>query len=92
MTPLGDINQDCYVDMDDLSCFSREWLKICSVEPGQIQDPNSPDYDGDPNNLGGNDPNSVTDPNCMCADFDRNNIVDSNDLYPLHDNWLISDI
>jgi hypothetical protein len=76
LTPLGDVTRDCCVNMDDLAFFSHEWLQVCSI------DPNYPNYF---------DPNQ-TDPNCMCADFTKDNIVDSNDLYPLHENWLINDL
>jgi hypothetical protein len=92
MSPPGDVNKDCYVNIDDLAYFSREWLKICCIDPNSIPDPNDPGYISDPNAPGYIDPNNLTDPNCMCADFNQDNIVDSNDLYPLQDNWLINDI
>jgi hypothetical protein len=92
LTPLGDVTQDCHVNMDDLAFFSREWLQICSIDPNTLPDPNDPDYISDPNDPGYIDPNNLSNPDCMCADFTRDNIVDVNDLYPLHDNWLISDI
>jgi hypothetical protein len=92
LSPLGDINKDCNVNMDDLASFSREWLQVCSIDPNSIPDPNDPNYISDPNAIGYIDPNNLSDPNCICADFNRNNIVDANDLYPIYDNWLINDI
>jgi hypothetical protein len=92
LSPIGDVNKDCHVDMDDLAFFSREWLQTCSIDPNSIPDPNDPNYISDPNAPGYIDPNNLTDPNCMCADFTRDNVVDANDLYPIYDNWLIKDI
>jgi hypothetical protein len=92
MTPFGDVNKDCYVNMEDLSFFSHEWLKTCSIDPNTLPDPNDPGYISDPNDPNYVDPNHLSDPNCMCADFNQNNIVDVNDLYPLEENWLINDI
>jgi hypothetical protein len=39
-TPLGDLTCDCTVDLQDLSLFSRQWLKPCYSEPN-IMDPNN---------------------------------------------------
>jgi hypothetical protein len=95
LTPLGDVTQDCHVNMDDLALFSRKWLQICTIDPNDpnyIWDPNDPGYIWDPNDPGYVDPNNLSDPECMCADFTWDNVVDANDLYPLHDNWLINDL
>jgi hypothetical protein len=92
MTPFGDVTKDCSVNMDDLAFFSVEWLQICNINPNTLPDPNDPNYISDPNDPGYIDPNNLSDPNCMCADFNMDNIVDANDLYPLHENWLINDI
>jgi hypothetical protein len=72
---LGDLCQDCIVDLQDLSLFSKEWLEICPIDPN---DPNEPI-----------DPNAI-DPNCLCiyADFSKDNTVDVNDLDLFKDDWL----
>ncbi|MEN6306856.1 MAG: hypothetical protein ABFD91_03795, partial [Anaerohalosphaeraceae bacterium] len=103
---VGDLNKDCFIDLDDLSLFSREWLCLCDYHPWDPNDPNDPNTLSDPNTLPGYlltevylsndpnipDPNTPVDPNSLCiyADFNRNYVVEPNDLDMFMKNWLKS--
>jgi hypothetical protein len=74
---MGDINADCYVDMQDLSQLSQYWLCEC-VDPNVTPIPES----------FLSDPNSYSYQKCLFSDLDRSVVVEPNDLALMSENWL----
>ena len=72
--PVGDLNNDCDVNLLDYSIVSEAWLTFCPDIA--INDPNFP---GDPNDY----PTPVTNPDIPCqeADLDNNWFVELFDLF-----------
>ena len=87
----GDLNKDCYVDLQDLSIMSRAWLSFCPDPNAIDNDPNTiPVRPGPPLPPGFFDPNDMPDPNCPCelADINKDWWVDPNDAIRMADHWL----
>ncbi|WP_146659849.1 hypothetical protein [Anaerohalosphaera lusitana] len=74
----GDLNFDCYVDLQDYAIVADQWLCDCT-DPNNLPDPNDCPWE-------------MTDDGSIIADLegdiDGDDVVDPNDLQIIQDNWL----